>query len=253
MGFVSGIQKRKFLMKKGDVSSGFLLTLILSIAAFFILLGIINMFASKLPDESAKLLCKNTVVARANTALSVKTTGDVYVKMKTLPLLCKSYDVKISGTKKEVMQQLADLMAICWWQFAEGKYAYVIEDFFSGDTCFPCFTVIIKEIKGDTKIIEWTEFEDFLRTTNYTVKGISYYEYLTNYEDIPGSLIFFDNIEEKKVYNILYSDPKGGFSESKIPNGLYFADVNNPPEAWKKTLVNLGGKECKIITGVQGE
>ncbi len=242
-------------MDKRGLGPEMFVAIVLTVVGAIVLLGVFNLFATRLPTEAGQIVCKNSIAARANLALSVGValTKDTYIKMKTVPLLCKTQDVKLSGTKEEINKQLADLMAICWWTFSEGKYDFTIENFFSGDTCFPCFTATIKDIK-DADVITWTEYENWVRTHDYTIKNTTYFNYLTNYEGTQGALAFFDDVSEKKTYNILYSDPRDRFLKHGVPNGIYFADINNPPQTWGIGLRSINiPRKCTIITGIEGE
>ena len=258
MGFIPE-SKRSAMNKKALMEYGYLAIIILAAVGLTIGSIVVARVVSKLPDEAGQIVCKNSVSLRANAALSVKAPkfSDIYTNMKTTPLLCKTRDVQISGTKQEVEQKLADLLSLCWWTFGEGKYSYTIEDFWQGDTCFACFSVTIKDIKDPKTTIGVQEFEDWLKTNTNANKNVTYYQYLTNFENIPGVVAFYNIIEEKKTYKILYSDPKGSITgEHDVPNGLYFTDANVPPKTQAGfTFFGIPipyERRCKIIEDIQG-
>ena len=249
--------KRSAMNKKAMIEWGYLAIIILAIVSLTIGSLAVARVVSKLPDEAGQIVCKNSVSLRANAALSAKGPSDIYLNMRTTPLLCKTRDVQISGTKLEVEQKLADLLSLCWWTFGEGKYSYTIENFFSSDTCFACFSVTIKDIKDPKTTIGVQEFEDWLKTNTNVNKNVTYYQYLTNFENIPGVVALYNIIEEKKTYKILYSDPKGSITgEHDVPNGLYFTDANIPPKTQAGfTFIGIPipyERRCSVIEDIQG-
>lgn len=242
--------------RKGAVSITLLISTIVLIISFLIILAVINQGTSQIKGKGAENVCRSSVAARAASVMGLG-PEEVKVKIKTVPLFCKNTDVDVSGTKEEVMKEVADLMARCWWMFHEGRYADTIDPFIVGHNCFPCYTVTIDKIEDADKI-EWEEFNDWLlshntsttKLENNTVKkeSIGYVEYLTNYERIPG-FVSLRKIEEKQIYYILYSDvDEKIFKGEDAPNGIYFTQIDEIPIAtFTLGPIPVKDMKCNII------
>jgi len=115
-------------LKKGELTTQQIVTLIILVISFAILLYFL--FFIKLGQESDKEVCHNSVIVKGNSILPDEAT----------PLNCKRGYVCISAdnscekmnnpdlhkvkTKEEVYEILATAMADCWWMFGEGEVNY---------------------------------------------------------------------------------------------------------------------------------
>jgi len=179
----------------------------------------------------------------------------INAEIKSVPALCKTIDKKISGTKKEVMTQIADLMARCWWMFGEGRYEEILHgskavgipdlfDFGRTETkCHICYTLMIDEIK-DNKQITHQELIEYLYTNPYPkIKQHSYLNYIQK-QGGPGMVGFVGNvgtIEPNHVYAI-----------SVLPK-LASEEQTSGWNAGLKTVIGgavaVGAVTCIVATG----
>lgn len=169
-----------FRNKKGDAQ--FLVVLIIVITSFLLIAGTIFRFMSTANDKEAEALCKDSVALRNAAAI---TSGDKNVKGS--PILCKTLDKKIKGTKEQVQSQLTQSMARCWEMFGEGKYKddlFSNLNLFTGDNkCFVCYAVIIEKSNdfSEKESISTAEFYQYLRETPYPKKKdqtyLDYFQY----------------------------------------------------------------------------
>ncbi len=161
------------LYSKTAMTAGFLVVLIITLVAFFLIATTIYKFTSKSGDTAAETLCKDSVALRAAATLSLG--KDKSTELKTVPVLCKTLDQKISGKKEDVEKTIADKMVKCWQMFGEGRYKANIFNninLYGGDAkCFMCYTIIIDDSsqfnKKGGEYVSDLEFKSYLRTTKY--------------------------------------------------------------------------------------
>ncbi|PIN76704.1 hypothetical protein COV17_01420 [Candidatus Woesearchaeota archaeon CG10_big_fil_rev_8_21_14_0_10_36_11] len=192
--------------KKGDL--GFLVAIIIVILSFMLIAGTIFGFMSGAEEKEAETLCKDSVALRA--AASFSAGG---VEAKIAPLLCQTIDKKVSGSKEEVQQIIADKMARCWEIFGEGRYKTSVfenTNAFSGDSkCFVCSTILVEDdrnFKGEDTGVTALEFENFLRTADYPKKSMKYLDYF-QYGGGPGYVIGVltpEGIKPGRAYGIAF-------------------------------------------------
>jgi hypothetical protein len=153
-----------FKSKKG-MEASVLVIIIITLVAFFIIAGVIYRFMSKADEKEAEVLCHDSIAMRASTALQINTGSKaskenfhlIESTMKTAPVLCKTIDKKIKGSKDEVMKQIADKVARCWWMFGEGRYEEILHgssitlapSIFGmsneQNKCFNCYNIMIDQ------------------------------------------------------------------------------------------------------------
>jgi len=158
---------------KKAMTAGFLVVLIITLVAFFLIATTIYKFTSKSGDTAAETLCKDSVALRAAATLSLG--KDKSTELKTVPVLCKTIDTKISGKKEDVEKIIADKMVKCWQMFGEGRYKANIFsniNLYGGEAkCFMCYTILVDDSssfkKDDKEYVSDLEFKDYLRKTNY--------------------------------------------------------------------------------------
>lgn len=188
---------------KKAMSINFLVGVIIVLVSFAVIAPIASKYVGE-DEKKIESLCKSTVAIRASAAINVKNVAE----LRTSPVLCKTIDKKIKGTKKEVMKQIADKMAKCWEMFGEGKYAQNIFDtltIFGGDKkCFMCYTIMVDEIEDDETITA-KEFETFLMENDHPkLKGITYLDYIQSFGGDGQVMLFSDGIVVKHAYAIGY-------------------------------------------------
>lgn len=207
------------LHKKG-IAISTLTYVIIALVGFFAIsmdIGNVMMGAS---SKEAEVLCHQSIIMRMKTSIS---------GVKTTPFYCKTISKEVSGTKEEVMKEMADSMARCWWMFGEGRYIKVFETFNLlglGSRCFNCYAVKIDEIEGEDKKIGYNEFRRFLMSEDYE-DGRSYIDYIQQgggpgYPIIAATLEGKDlyMFEEKAVYGVAYFDRTSEKEEEEIAGFL---------------------------------
>ncbi|PIN73522.1 hypothetical protein COV20_04840 [Candidatus Woesearchaeota archaeon CG10_big_fil_rev_8_21_14_0_10_45_16] len=200
------------------MEAGFLVSVIIVLTAFVLIAGTIFRFMSSAEDKQAETLCKDSIALRAATSLNVKET-----EFRVSPVLCKTLDKKISGSKEEVESQIAQKMARCWEIFGEGSYKTGAFDntnlFAGGNKCFMCYTIAIDEssdFKRDSQGISGQEFQQYLRETTYDKKKQTYLDYF-QFGGGPGyvvGLLSEEGIKPGRGYGIAFKakaqDSEGG-------------------------------------------
>ncbi len=222
-------------MKKA-MAAGVLVTLILTIIAFMLIAGVITRFTSQADDKQAELLCHDSIAFRAQTQINVD-TGIIEAKVKAIPTLCKTLLAKVSGSRAEIKQQIADKIARCWWMFGEGRY----EELLSGSSarvkffgfedntndCFNCYTILIDENKIDGGNISAVEMVEYLKNTKYPkLKGKTYLDYIQSVGG-PGRLVYLATdvqgmsmgISPHQSYTISFAPKLKNVGESTFWNG----------------------------------
>ena len=120
----------KIKSKKG-LGMEFIITTSLVLISFFLIAGLFGKFTSRTSDLEAELLCQNSITQRARTALNVDwDVGGVSLfrsQVKSIPTICRTIDKKVSGAKEQILRQVADNMARCWWMFGEGRYEDILD------------------------------------------------------------------------------------------------------------------------------
>ena len=157
------------LKNKKGLTASFLVGLIITVVAFMIIAGLVFRFMADSGEKESELLCHDSIALRAATALQIN-QGDgadwhdmVQATIKTAPVLCKTIDIKLSGSREEIKRKFAEKIAKCWWMFGEGRYEEILD---TGDfnvlpallgthnepnKCFNCYNIMIDqdEIDGD--------------------------------------------------------------------------------------------------------
>ncbi|MEK6845177.1 MAG: hypothetical protein AABY26_00340, partial [Nanoarchaeota archaeon] len=143
------------LSNKKAVAMGQLVIIVITVVGFLLLLGTINRVMAKSQDKEAEYLCHNSIALRMATTVNVEDTDIAFS-----PVLCKTIDKKIRGDREEIKEQMAYMMARCWWMFNEGRQDELFDSSSfvrelvgldkSKNDCFLCYTAVIdeKEIPG---------------------------------------------------------------------------------------------------------
>lgn len=177
--------------KKG-ITAEFLVALIITLVAGSLIAGTMYRTLSKADEKQAEAICQESINFRAISALQINKNDrddlDIIEARIKSPILCKTIDKKIQGSKEEIMKQMADKMARCWWMFGEGRYDEILH---SSDVqilpavlgmsnepnqCFTCYNLLIDqdEIKdkdgNKAESIPASEFIDYLWSQPYVKK-----------------------------------------------------------------------------------
>ncbi len=204
------------------LAMGQLVIIILAVASFLAIAGLLAKSYANKGDKDAEVLCRQSVQLRANTALQINPDAeDSFIKatIKAVPVMCKTLDYTVSGEKEEVMGFLAEKMARCWWMFGEGRIEEllhgsklaVLPDIFGVEEyenkCFTCYSIVVEALEDGE--IAPHEFMNYLANTNYEKVGKTYLEYIQSYGG-PGSLAYLlvneqgvpQGIKERHAYGI---------------------------------------------------
>ncbi len=186
--------------KRGDVQ--FLVVLIIVLTSFMLIAGTVFRFMSSAEGKQAEALCKDSVALRMAAAIQADDS-----EIKGAPVLCKTLDKEISGSKAEVQSQIAQSMSRCWEMMGEGRYS---GDIFRNlplwekkeNKCFTCYSIIVKDIE-DEETISPQEFEQYLRETpHHKQKSLTYLQYF-QYGGGNGRIIgTFHKDEQNQVHGI---------------------------------------------------
>lgn len=146
-------------------------------------------------------------------AMSTVNIGSADVRL--VPPMCKTIEVEITGNREEIKDQLAYLMARCWWMFGEGRYEELFENDFDGLTkvlavdkvdndCFLCYTAVIDQKNIDGGVIPVKEMFDYLIEKDHRqIKGLSYMDYIQSYGG-PGLPAVLDGIGGRESYGVVF-------------------------------------------------
>ncbi|MEK6969873.1 MAG: hypothetical protein AABW48_05590 [Nanoarchaeota archaeon] len=187
------------LKGKTGMTASFIIGMMITLIAFVLISGVLLRFMSKSSDIEAEVLCQNSIALRAKSAFYVKSSlADA--ELKLVPPLCKTIDKKITGNRQQILRQIAEASARCWWMFNEGRYEEILS---SGDLdilpsvlgfdgyenqCFNCYTLLIdqEEIEGGS--ITAKELFDFFPTKKYSKVNMTYLDYIQGYGG-PGRVV----------------------------------------------------------------
>jgi hypothetical protein len=235
------------LSNKKAVAMGQLVIIVITVVGFLLLLGTINRVLAKSQDKEAEYLCHNSIALRMATTVNVED-----VDMAISPVLCKTIDKKIRGDREEIKEQMAYMMARCWWMFNEGRQDDLLDAVKvssllgwdnSGNSCFLCYTGVIdeKEIPGGP--IGAQEMFTYLQQTDHRqFKGMKYLDYIQSYGG-PGKAAVMDSISPKNAYGVVFmsksdDDASMGWIDAVV-GGLAAAGV----------VVCAIAEPCGIIAG----
>ena len=166
--------------RKGELTSKQIVTIVILIISFVIIVAffVIANFGGEVDSQA----CRNSVVLR-----NLPFGDNVQLNCKTKPV-CISSGGECSRTsskdlekievesKSEILNEMADLMYNCWWQYGEGKVDFA-EKGFKANYCGVCNIVYFDEKtqqNEDTKEIKLTELFVLLQNKKVPKGDISY-------------------------------------------------------------------------------
>jgi hypothetical protein len=235
------IGREMFKSRKG-MTMAFLVGMMITLIAFVLISGSLIRFMSKADDNSAELLCYNSMALRAQSAVKFETIG-VDIEAKLVPSLCQNIVKKVSGNREQIMKEFADSMASCWWMFGEGRYEEILHDSDVNiiyDTahlenmCFNCYTLLVDEDKielgknseaeekgygSDESYISASEFNLFLLNENYSKANKSYIDYIQSYGGPGRTVMTAPAIFPNTAYSISFMPKNKEIGESDFWKG----------------------------------
>ncbi|MBU0459519.1 MAG: hypothetical protein KJ597_03785 [Nanoarchaeota archaeon] len=197
------------MKNKKAMTGGQIVTIVVVLVAFVLIAGTVTRFISKAEPKEAEILCQNSISMRA---ISTTQIGNADIALS--PVLCKTIDRKLKGDREEIKEQLAYMMARCWWMFGEGRYEEIL-----GDTdllrktfgipkgendCFLCYTALIDQNDIDGGVIGSPEMFQYLIDNDHRqIKGMKYLDYIQSYGG-PGQAVVLDGIGGEEGYGIVF-------------------------------------------------
>lgn len=173
--------------KTGELTTQQIVLLVILITSFIIILFLL--FRLNLGEETAKELCRNSVITRGRSIFPSNTVQlNCYRSYKCITQdgscegLNKPEVVKV-GNATQIYGEIAKEMADCWWMFGEGNVDYVGSKTTKKNYCSICsqiaFDDSLKKIKGisDGKISK-DELYNYLAEKNVSGEGYTYSQYI---------------------------------------------------------------------------
>lgn len=208
-------------MKKAEMSSKMLVTIILLIFGFVLVLIIYSTL--NLGEQSDKELCHASVIARGTAPSEFNTKNYIPLKCKTGKIcitdksvgkgdcsleLGEDYvTVRVSSNpekqEQEIKKIISDEMVDCWSMMGEGKIQVFTNDFNlvkHTQKCSVCTRISFdKSIKNKKQDIQGLVY--YQMTNNISDRGISYWDFLTHNLDKRGYNSNFDRMstEQKAI------------------------------------------------------
>lgn len=206
----------------------FIITASLVLISFFLVAALLVRFTSRTNDLEAELLCQTSVAQRAKTALNIdwelgQDGLELFkAQVKSIPPLCRTIDKKVSGSREDLLRQVADNAARCWWMFGEGRYEELLEDadveFLpailgaedlapytspeSANECFNCYTLLVdqEEIPGGP--ITQEELSQYLIKHTYAKFNKTYLDYFQAHGGPGRVVLMMPEILPREGYTI---------------------------------------------------
>ncbi len=123
----------KLKFRKKAMTTNFLVALIITLVAFVLIAGTVFRFMSGAEDKEAEILCHDSIALRATSTIRMNSGGDqdwhdiISGQAKVVPVLCKTIDTKVKGSREEIKEIIAEKIARCWWMFGEGRYEEILD------------------------------------------------------------------------------------------------------------------------------
>ncbi|MBU1112139.1 MAG: hypothetical protein ABIG93_01760 [archaeon] len=241
--------KKLFPKSKKGIAMSFLVTIMSTLIGFVLLSYVLSGFMSSFNEKQTENMCHNSIALRGSTALNVGGDEDkIEAVIKAIPVTCTTIDLEVTGTKEEIMEEIAYRMARTWWMFGEGRYEELLHDsevtlfpkLFGtqklNNECFNSYTITIDqdEIKdeegNDVLAISSEDLITYFSTHNHPQYNVTYLNYIQSYGG-DGRVMF-----------------QAGTSQDAfiIPHGSYtisFMPKNKDPGAvtwWDPTKIAIG-------------
>ncbi len=220
------------------VARSFLILLLIAILSFAIIIYAIQQFFTRADQAVDEQACRGSILTRVKSNLRVAWV----VELNPFPIVCKTQQKELKGDKEQVMMQISDLSARCWWTFLNGEYGNIFDTFnLKGDEkCFICYFFYID---GNIEPISGKELMDYMGENFYLTQedeegneeGISYLEYIQSWKG-SGRILASEDIqfigEKEEVYSIYFVSPDVtwlgkliGDKEIKEMNMIYIEQI----------------------------
>lgn len=203
-------------IKRGEITTAQLVTIIILILSFAVILFLI--FRLDLGSTSKSEICRNSVLLKDKSGIGGHL--DCQTQYLCIGGSCEG-DSSVkeieANTKEEVFGALAKEMEQCWWQFGEGKIDYSTGESFKSNQCAVCSTIKFDSGLNEQLPLSYSDLYIYL-SSNQKSKSQTYSQYLyasndfSNFSSQPPFENYFNNtFENGKEYFILTGIVKEGF------------------------------------------
>jgi len=196
-------------MKKAELTTQQLITIIVLIVSFSVLLFFI--FRLNLGGETTnKEICHNSVLLKSKQsfggALDCRTNyicisgGDKCEDFSATDTVKIDMGQGVDYAKNQTIKAIADEMADCWWMFGEGKVIYA--ESLSSLNCAICSVVKFdKQIQDKVGEISSDNFYDYLLSKKD--ESTTYIKYLYSVSEKKNLKFQIENIKTNEKYSIV--------------------------------------------------
>ncbi len=226
------------LKKRGDHISPETLIIILLVIIFIIVFFVINV-----GDITTEQACRASILARAKAVLKLEWYDIPIETAPVVPIACRTQEKTLEGDREQVLMQISDLSARCWWMFLNGEYQNLFDSprFLNKRMCFPCYTFNIKNhlespITPD-EIIQYMATHDYIPASSKkehdedndeekekTEEGITYLYYIQSLDGdgvirMREKLVFVG--DQRETYSINLMSPDISLYTKYISDNFY--------------------------------
>lgn len=216
------------LKSKKGITIDFLVMSMVVLVGFVLLSFVLVRFMADFDDKEAEIMCHDSIALRGATALNVGGSDSdlIEASIRPIPVTCRTIDVKVQGTREEIMKKVADKSARCWWMFGEGRY----EELLHGsditlfpklmgthnleNKCFNCYTLTIDQNEIEGGPITSDDMRRYMTHNKYSGFNISYIDYIQTFGGPGKFAITAPSILPRESYSVSMA-PKnhepGGF------------------------------------------
>jgi len=150
-------------VKRGELTTQQIVTLVILIASFAVLLIFISNF--DFTKEADKDICHNSVILAARSPVDIV-------------LDCKTRYIEIEA-EEQIFETIAEEMSQCWWQFGRGKLDFVNNKFFKGTQCGICSRIEFGEGLDEGSFVDLgSSLKSYLDSEPILGGDISYKNYM---------------------------------------------------------------------------
>jgi len=228
--------------RKGQEKS-YLTYLIMALVGFLVIILIMNIFVINVGDITTEQTCRASILARAKAILNLEWNDIVIETAPIIPITCKTQEKTLEGDREQVLMQISDLSARCWWMFLNGEYQNLFDSprFLNKKMCFPCYTFNIKThlespITPD-ELIQYMAAHDYIPASSKkeqdkdddeekekTEEGITYLYYIQSLDGdgvirMREKLVFVG--DQRETYSINLMSPDISLYTDYISDNFY--------------------------------
>lgn len=192
---------------------GYLLGIFGPLMALVVLIPLITSFDDAATDGASLDQCRNSVLLRDRATLS-ESVSDLE---QLTPLNCGTQDVQPGDhTKAEEREQISDLMAQCWYMFAEGRVDDVFKAKPGSRQCHICYNYLPSNTTSSQDIIDYMRDNQVNPTDYRTISGSEYMGDGVDLQTVgtPSGRLALEDIQAPSLSDYV-DDPGGYLSEDE--------------------------------------